>query len=162
MRAQVSDTAQDHTVSLYWVPGHAGVDGNEISDQAAKAGAMGITGRFDDIKDLKTATRALQVAAAPTPSQGNPGQQRPEDAVNGPGQRCAGCEGVLQQVTAPRQKSRRRPRAIPSAPSHSYNTRSRKSAHRASAPSQNQILTNLHILHSSPRGVVRPGANFPT
>ena len=161
MRAQVSDTTQDHTVSLYWVPGHAGVEGNETSDQAAKAGAVGITGRFDSMEDLEQA-RGQHKAAAPAQPQATPGPQRPDAIAKGPGRRCAGCESALRQLAAPRRRRHRRPRAAHLIPSHSYNTRSRKSASSVSTPSQNHNLMNLRNLDSSPCGLARPGSNFPT
>lgn len=161
-RAKMTDTAQGRCVSLYWVPGHAGVDGNEVSDQAAKAGAAGVTGHFDNMDALKDAARAQREAAAPAALQANPGQQGPAVEAKVPSPRCAGCEEVLRKLAAPGRRRRRRPSAARQTPSHSYNTRSRKSGPSVSTPSQYQILANPHNIVPSPSGIVRSGSNFPT
>jgi ribonuclease HI len=36
----LNDTSTQHTVALYWVPGHAGVRGNEIADRLAEDGSV--------------------------------------------------------------------------------------------------------------------------
>jgi hypothetical protein len=161
-RAKMTDTAQGRCVSLYWVPGHAGVDGNEVADQAAKAGAAGVTGHFDNMDALKDAARAQREAAAPAALQANPGQQGPAVEAKVPSPRCAGCEEVLRKLAAPGRRRRRRPSAARQTPSHSYNTRSRKSGPSVSTPSQYQILANPHNIVPSPSGIVRSGSNFPT
>jgi ribonuclease HI len=35
-----SDISTRHAVGLYWVPGHAGVRGNEITDELARGGSV--------------------------------------------------------------------------------------------------------------------------
>jgi ribonuclease HI len=41
----LNDISAQHAVGLYWVPGHAGVNGNEIADELAKYGsALGFIG----------------------------------------------------------------------------------------------------------------------
>ena len=39
LRRQTTASASDHAVGLYWVPGHAGVRGNEIADKLARSGS---------------------------------------------------------------------------------------------------------------------------
>jgi len=34
----LNDISTQHTVAMYWVPGHAGMQGNEIADRFAKDG----------------------------------------------------------------------------------------------------------------------------
>jgi len=36
----LKDISAGHTVGLYWVPGHAGVRGNEIADKLTKDGSV--------------------------------------------------------------------------------------------------------------------------
>jgi len=36
----LNDTSTQHTMGLYWVPGHAGVRGNEISDKLARCSSI--------------------------------------------------------------------------------------------------------------------------
>jgi ribonuclease HI len=35
----LNDISARHVVGLYWVPGHAGVQGNEIADELARGGS---------------------------------------------------------------------------------------------------------------------------
>jgi hypothetical protein len=37
----LNDISARHAVRLYWVPGHAGVRGNEIADRLARSGFFG-------------------------------------------------------------------------------------------------------------------------
>jgi ribonuclease HI len=36
----LNDISTQHTVGLYWVPGHAGLRGNEIVDKLARDGSV--------------------------------------------------------------------------------------------------------------------------
>ena len=40
MQQALNDTSTRHAVGPYWVPGHAGVRGNEIADKLARSGSV--------------------------------------------------------------------------------------------------------------------------
>jgi len=39
----LNDISAQHSMRLYWVPGHAGVRGNEIADGLARSGLLGLS-----------------------------------------------------------------------------------------------------------------------
>jgi hypothetical protein len=39
----LNDISTQHAIRLYWVPGHAGVKGNEITDKLTRSGSLGLS-----------------------------------------------------------------------------------------------------------------------
>ena len=103
--------ARTRRIHIYWTPGHAGVEGNELADAAAKRGASGISGGSTTIQD--------RIGDLPTGQPEGPMQLA---------QSCVDCAKVAAQMETWHKRKRNVPKKSRPRPKlqHAYNTRARR------------------------------------
>ena len=124
-RNAIKSTARRCPVWLFWVPGHAKIEGNEVADTAAEHGSCGVTKFWEECPPL------VQRADMPTP---DPPEAEAEDGGQNTNTKLFNIRTIcaIKRAGAKRKHKRRATilnRLRLSAPanvSYNYNTRSRR------------------------------------
>ena len=115
IRRNLEVIALTRRVFFLWVPGHAGVEGNEIADELAKLGAAGISAVYDSVDSVPK--------PAPPPTLPSAAASACDSK-----QTCEACCSTLESLRLNKGRARRPKRTPPARPraTHSYNLRSSK------------------------------------